>query len=127
MELSRRKFIGGVSLGICGLSGCTEDSADDLRVSNETTGELTVTVRVDRLSDGERVLDESFALPPAEPEGSGNDKTYTEVAGDEETVRVHLTVQDGPEGTYEFTDSVDSKGVSADIHSDEIEFRTVVT
>ena len=125
MEVSRREFVGGVSLGICGLAGCTQKSTDDIVISNETTSELTATVRVVRLSDDERVLDESFTLPPVEPEGSEEDKTYSEVAGDEETVRIHLTVQDGPEGTQEFTDSMDTGGMWIDIYSDTIEFQRV--
>ena len=123
MEVSRRRFVGVVSVGICGLAGCTDNNADDLEITNETTRERTVMIRVVRLSDDEQVLDESFTLPPAEPEDYETDKTYSEVAGDEETVRIHVTVQDGPEGTDEFTESMDTRGMYVDIYSDTIEFQ----
>ena len=125
MKVSRRKFVGVVSMGICGLAGCYSTGLADLKITNETTRELTGVIRVVRPSDDEQVLDESFTLPPAETEDYEADKTYSEVAGDEETVRIHVAVQDGPEGTHEFTDSLDTGSMYIDIYSDDIEFQRV--
>ena len=125
MTVSRRRFIGVLSVGICGLAGCANNSLADLEIINYAMRERTVMIRVARSSDGEQVLDESFTLPPAETEDYEADETYSEVAGDEETVRIHVAVQDGPEGTHEFTDSLDTGSMYIDIYSDDIEFQRV--
>ena len=125
MNVSRRKFAGAVFAGICGLTGCYDRGVADIEIANETTRELTGMIRVVRPSDGERVLDESFTLPPAEPEDYEADKTYSEVAGDGETVQIDVTVEDGPEGTHEFTESMDTGTMRVDIYSDTVEFQRI--
>ena len=102
------------------------NSIADLEIINNTVCERTVMIRVARPSDGEQVLNESFTLPPAESEGNNPAKTYDEVAGDGETVQIDVTVEDGPEGTHEFTESMDTGRMQVDIYSDTIEFQRVV-
>ena len=134
MTVSRRKFIGALSVGICGLAGCSNNdivdiennSIADLKIINNTMRERAVMIRVARSSDGEQVLDESFTLRPAESEGNNPAKTYNEVAGDGETVQIDVTVEDGPEGTHEFTDSMDTERMQVDLYSDSIEFSRIV-
>lgn len=126
MTVSRRRFIGVLSVGICGLAGCANNSLADLEIINYAMRERTVMIRVARSSDGEQVLDESFTLRPAESEGTNPAKTYDEVAGDGETVQIDVTVEDGPEGTHEFTDSMDTGNMQVDIYSNTIEFSRIV-
>ena len=133
MTVSRRKFIGVLSVGICGLAGCANNSIidiennsiADIKIINYAVRERTVMIRVVRSSDGEQVLDESFTLRPAESESDNPEKRYSEVAGDGETVQIDVTVKEGPEGTHEFTDSMDTGRMQIDLYSDTIEFSRI--
>lgn len=129
MEVTRRQFVTGAVVSLGGLAGCTAilDTQADISVYNKTPSEVEATIEVRRLSDGKRLLQDSFTLPAGGPDNYSAGKKYREVVGGA-PARVRLAVQDGPEGTYEFVDEerTDAKGLFIDVRSDSIAFQEVV-
>lgn len=125
MVLSRRRLLSGVTLGLCSLAGCRVlNHVSDIWIYNETVTELTATLNV--TAGGTQALEETFTLSPGGPDDNEAEKVYREVVG-AETARIRLTVQNGPEKTYEFTDTeADARGVHAEVYSDQIKFKQVV-
>ncbi|SDZ78327.1 hypothetical protein SAMN04488065_0276 [Haloplanus vescus] len=112
--------------GVGSLSGCSMGNVDDITVRNETECEITGEITVTRVDDSKQLLDDTFTLAPVEGVLRGTKKQYSNVVG-AETARVHVTIRDGPEGTHEFTDSADSRGLDVEVHPDAIEFDVVVS
>lgn len=97
------------------------DTVADIQFDNKTSEELTVTLRID--TDGQQLLKETFTLAPGGPDDHEPEKTYMEVVGDE-TATVHVSVENGPEENYEFTDTeIDVRGLFVDIYTSQITFQ----
>jgi len=110
-----------MTAGVGSISGCSMGNVHDITVRNETEREIVGEITVTRVDDGEQLLEDTFTLAPVEGVVRGVEKHYSDVVG-EETARVHVAIQDGPEGSHEFTDSADSRGLDVEIHPDEIQF-----
>lgn len=119
MTLQRRTLIKYVPIAIFGLSGCLEPNSGgmtDISVSNETSDEVNATIQVTRLSDDERLLDETFVLDVDATQ------EYDEVVSGAE-VQVKVQVENGPENEFEWSDGEsDASGLHIDINSDSITF-----
>ncbi|KAB1188295.1 MULTISPECIES: hypothetical protein [Haloferax] len=129
MDFTRRQIVAGLGLGMGGVAGCSAitDHQADISIVNKTTAAVDATLEVTRLSDGKQLLRDAFTLPPGGPEEYTSKKAYKEVVGGE-TTRIHLAVENGPEGTYEFADEekTDAKGVFIDVLPESIEFEEFV-
>lgn len=122
MPSSRRWFVRTAPLAaLAALAGCSSSQGSgvtDLIVTNQTATEVTATVRVVR-DDGTRVLDETVSI------AAGESRTY-ENPVDGSTVRVTVDVENGPEGTHEWTEwGSDSSGLFIDIRERDVSFSVV--
>ncbi|MDL0125629.1 hypothetical protein PNQ92_09430 [Halobacterium salinarum] len=92
----------------------------DLTISNKTTRARTVTVQATRLSDSERLLDDTFVL-------DAQASTEYEEVSSGSSVKVHASVEDGPEATHEWSDGEsDATGLLVSIMTDSVEFAEAV-
>ncbi|AEH37963.1 hypothetical protein [Halopiger xanaduensis] len=123
MTIDRRTFLGGLSVAVVGTAGClsvNSDGATDITVSNERSQTATATLRVTRLSDGARLLEDTLSLDEDESEA------YDEVVSGAR-VEVQISVDDGPPETYEWSDGEsDASGLFVDIEADSITFSPVI-
>ena len=121
--LQRRTLINCIPIAIFGLSGCLEansGSVTDIFVFNETSNEVNVTIQVTRLSDDERLLDETFTL------GVDATKEYEEVVSGAE-VQVKIQVEDGPGNEFEWSDGEgDESSLSMEINPYYITYSSTV-
>lgn len=100
-------------------------NVSDISIYNNTTTELTTSISVVRVSDGKQLLRDTFTLS-TNPQDYEAEKVYQEVVDHDTTVRIAVSVQTGPTGTYEFTESADARGAVIDIYQNQIKFSTVV-
>lgn len=118
MELSRRKFLVGISLAVLGvwfLDGPIRTT--DITLSNETAKTVTAQIRVTKLSDDTPLLEDTATI-----DGNGTEE-YEEIVNGSQ-VEIHVTVEDGPEKTKEWSDGEsDATGLYIEIHDDSIEFQ----
>ncbi|MFC4248812.1 hypothetical protein ACFOZ7_18095 [Natribaculum luteum] len=123
MSIERRTFIGGFSLALLGLSGCSgvnSGGTTDITIANETSNTVTAGIQVTQLSDDAKLLDETVTID------AGDTEEYEEVVSGTQ-VEVHLRVEDGPENTYEWSDGEsDAQGLHIDINDDSITFSSFV-
>lgn len=124
-------MLSALGASLVSLTGCLgqisvtdSENVADIQIDNETSEELTMTLRI--VAGGERVLRETFTLAANGPDHFEPEKTYTEVVGTE-TATVRVTVENGPEGTYEFTDTeLDARTLYVDIYANQIQFQVAV-
>jgi len=113
----------GVSLAVVGLSGClgvNSGGLTDISISNEASTTATVRIQVTRLSDDAQLLGESVTI------AANASSEYDEVVSGSQ-VEVHVSVRDGPEDTYEWSDGEsDAQGLHVDITADSITFSPFV-
>lgn len=118
-----------------------DHSVTDLKIWNETSNTLTVTVTITRLSkpvdtsftatserpqfSGETVLTETFELKPSIPP-EYETKVYQNPIKPGPSYAITIEVRDGPTGTYFFGEYDDSKGLLVRIHKQSIEFGSVI-
>jgi len=123
MTTGRRGFMTGVSLAVVGLSGClgvNSGGLTDISISNEASTTATVRIQVTRLSDDAQLLGESVTI------AANASSEYDEVVSGSQ-VEVHVSVRDGPEDTYEWSDGEsDAQGLHVDITADSITFSPFV-
>ncbi|WP_231187598.1 hypothetical protein [Haladaptatus sp. DYF46] len=123
MERRRRKFIGGFPLALLGLSGClgvNSGGTTDIAIANETSDITTISIHVTRLSNGTQLLDETVTI------GVGETEENEEVVSGSQ-VEVSLSVENGPENRYEWSDGEsDAQGLHIDINEDSIAFSSFV-
>ncbi|GAA0646597.1 hypothetical protein [Salarchaeum japonicum] len=121
MPITRRWFVRTAPLAALALAGCSssrETGVTDLSLTNHTSSEVTVTVRVVR-KDDTRVLADTVSI------AVGATRTY-ENPVDGSTVRVSVDVENGPEGTREWTEwASDSSGLFVDIRERDVSFSVV--
>jgi hypothetical protein len=120
--MKRREFIVGASSATFLLAGCiTDGSGDDINIYNDTGETITATILVTNADTDEQVLEEIFTLQYNETD-SNDQKTYSEVSNGE-TVKIHLSVNQGPQGVHKFIDTnADSSSVTIYIKSDRLRF-----
>ncbi|MDB2253099.1 hypothetical protein PM033_15240 [Halorubrum ezzemoulense] len=123
MELRRRTFIGGFSLALLGFSGClgvNSGGTTDITIANETSNTVTTSIHVTQLSNDTQLLDDTVTIDVGETE------EYEEVVSGAQ-VEVSLSVENGPEDTYEWSDGEsDAQGLHIDINDDSIAFSSFV-
>jgi len=122
MRLTRRQLATATAVSLCGITGCAMGSVPDIEIRNATDAEQTGGVTVTRLSDDERLLDETFILAAGDIGDDDTETVYADVVGTE-TARVRVTVRDGPNGTHDFADDeAGAMGLDVEIRADEINF-----
>ncbi|MFB6270969.1 MAG: hypothetical protein ABEH83_13570 [Halobacterium sp.] len=103
--MNRRRVLAATAalFALPGLSGCNESQSvvevDDVSVTNETTSEQTITVRVTRDATGETVLDETVDVPASE---SANTVAFSDPVDSDGHHHVRVDVDDGPSETYDW-------------------------
>lgn len=117
---SRRSVLGcAATVALVPLAGCDipigPDEETDVFLNNQTESELTVALVVERRDDGESLVDETVTIAGGDSEG------FTDVA-DGEPVTVRVAVEDGPEETYEWTETGSDRALSIGIEADSIGF-----
>lgn len=123
MTLSRRTFVSTAAFSVFGLSGCSSMfSSYAFRVLNATSTEISADIRVVRITDEQTLLQETLTLPPED----GHEKTYNSVINEGDEVRIHISVTNGPEDTFEYDYNDDAKMLDIFIHSDEIEYMNMI-
>jgi hypothetical protein len=118
MDATRRHVLGLVPLGVSLLSGCVffHGHLPDITVRNVSQTAKTFQIGVVRDSDGEVLLDDSLSL------AAESTTEYPHLVRDE-SVEIHVDVEDGPTETYEFFDSdSDAYGASIRIHAHSLEY-----
>ncbi len=76
MSIERRTFIGGFSLALFGLSGCSgvnSGGTTDITIANETSNTVTASIQVTQLPDDAKLLDETATID------AGDTEEYEEV------------------------------------------------
>jgi len=123
MTIGRRGFVAGVSLALLSLTGClgvNSGGLTDIYISNEASEAVTASIQVTKLSDGAQLLDETATI------AATASREYDEVVSGSH-VEVHVSVHDGPENTYEWSDGEsDAQGLHVDITADSITFSSFV-
>ena len=127
------------------VTGTVSHALRDVRIYNETSTTLKVTVTISRLllswdqktpgestdttvqksPDIEQVLSDTFELPPgAPPEYESRD--YQNPFKPEKTYSIRVSVRNGPTRTYRFGESRDGKGLIIYIRENAIEFMEII-
>ena len=123
MERRRRTFIGGFSLALLGLSGrlgVNSGGTTDITIVNETSDTVTTRIHITQPSNGTQLLDETITI------GAGGTEEYEDVVSGAQ-VEVSLSVENGPENRYEWSDGEsDAQGLHIDINEDSIAFSSFV-
>lgn len=126
-ERTRRATLAlGASAVPMGLAGCTNtdipfgpSESTSLFLTNQIDEERTVTVVLEEIDgDGDRLIEETVTVDPDDTHGFSDPVN--------EDVRVTIRVEDGPEETYEWTETGPEHALSISLDADSIGF-TVAT
>lgn len=127
MERRRRRTVlrYGSAAVLATLAGCTTDipigpdESTDVFLTNETDEERTIAVVIEGTEDDERLFDETVTVEADESRGISD-------VVDGEAVDVAVSVADGPEDTFEWSDTGGERSLSVSVRTDSIGF-TVAT
>ncbi|QLG61324.1 hypothetical protein [Halorarum salinum] len=118
---SRRTVLQLSGPTLVSVSGSLWGGLSDLAYSNRMGRDIVVTTTVTRVTTGETVLSDTKTIPTDDSVSYGNPIKR------EEPFLIRVSVENGPEETYEWTPSdSDAVGLSVRISGDAIEFTEVV-
>lgn len=97
-SISRRTFLKGSSVAIASTAGCI-DSSNTIRLilSNDSEEQIDVSTTVTRTSDNEEVLSDTVTIPANEGH------TYEDILYKGEKYEFHVSVENGPETSFDYS------------------------